>query len=47
MEPVVRPLLTVVEKSCHDKGQGRRKGSYTKIGDSNEPMIEMGDFRRS
>ena len=54
MEPVVRPLLTVVEKDekffvsaeipgidlverpCHYKGQGRLKGSYTRIGDSDE-----------
>lgn len=58
MEPVVRPLLTVVEKEekffvsaeipgidlverpCHYKGQGRLKGSYTRIGDSDEPMTE-------
>ncbi len=58
MEPVVRPLLTVVEidgrffvsaeipgmdlteRPCHYKGQGRLKGSYTRIGDSDEPMTE-------
>ena len=58
MEPVVRPLLTVVEKHkkffvsaeipgidlvdrpCHYRGQGRLKGSYTRIGDSDEPMTE-------
>ena len=58
MEPVVRPLLTVVEKKgkyfvsaeipgiditerpCHYKGQGRLKGSYTRVGDSDEPMTE-------
>lgn len=58
MEPIVRPLLTVVEKNelffvsaeipgidlvdrpCHYKGQGRLKGSYTRIGDSDEPMTE-------
>ena len=58
MQPVVRPLLTVVEKNekffvsaeipgtdlvdrpCHYKGQGRLKGSYTRIGDSDEPMTE-------
>ena len=58
MEPVVRPLLTVVEKNekffvsaeipgiditerpCHYKGQGRLKGSYTRVGDSDEPMTE-------
>lgn len=58
MEPVVRPLLTVVEKGdrsfvaaeipgidlaerpCYYKGQGRLKGSFTRIGDSDEPMTE-------
>lgn len=58
MEPVVRPLLTVVEKDghflvsaeipgcdlvqrpCHYKGQGRLKGSYIRVGDSDEPMTE-------
>lgn len=58
MEPIVRPLLTVIEKNgrffvsaeipgidlvdrpCHYKGQGRLKGSYTRIGDSDEPMTE-------
>jgi len=58
MEPVVRPLLTVVikdEKSfvsaeipgvdladrpCYYRGKGRLKGSYTRIGDSDEPMTE-------
>lgn len=58
MEPIVRPLLTVVEKDhrffvsaeipgidlvdrpCHYKGQGRLKGSYTRVGDSDEPMTE-------
>ena len=58
MEPVIRPLITVVEKDakffvsaeipgidlsdrpCHYKGQGRLKGSYTRIGDSDEPMTE-------
>lgn len=58
MEPVIRPMLTVVEKNnlffvsaeipgidladrpCHYKGQGRIKGSYTRIGDSDEPMTE-------
>lgn len=58
MEPVVRPLLTVVEKGeksfvaaeipgidlaerpCYYKGQGRIKGSYIRIGDSDEPMTE-------
>ncbi len=58
MEPVVRPLLTVLEKDgkyfvaaeipgmdlaerpCHYRGQGRLKGSYVRIGDSDEPMTE-------
>lgn len=58
MEPVIRPVLTVVEKNnlffvsaeipgidltdrpCHYKGQGRLKGSYTRIGDSDEQMTE-------
>ena len=58
MEPVIRPLITVVEKNnlffvsaeipgidladrpCHYKGQGRLRGSYTRIGDSDEPMTE-------
>lgn len=58
MEPVVRPLLTVVEKDgrnyvaaeipgvdlserpCYYRGQGRLKGSFVRIGDSDEPMTE-------
>ena len=58
MQPVVRPLLTVVEKNgkffvsaeipgiditerpCYYQGRGRLKGSYTRIGDSDEPMTE-------
>lgn len=58
MEPVVRPLLTVLEKNgkhfvsaeipgmditvrpCYYKGSGRLKGSYTRVGDSDEPMTE-------
>ena len=58
MEPIVRPLLTVVEKDekffvsaeipgidiierpCFYRGKGRLKGSYTRIGDSDEPMTE-------
>jgi len=58
MEPIVRPLLTVLEKDgrsfvaaeipgidltdrpCHYKGQGRLKGSFVRIGDSDEPMTE-------
>ena len=58
MQPVVRPLLTVIEKDgkffvsaeipgiditerpCYYQGRGRLKGSYTRIGDSDEPMTE-------
>ncbi len=58
MDPVVRPLLTVVEKNgksfvsaeipgvdlaerpCYYRGQGRLKGSFVRIGDSDEPMTE-------
>lgn len=58
MEPIVRPLLTVVEKEdkffvaaeipgadlverpVFYQGRGRVKGSYTRIGDSDEPMTE-------
>ena len=58
MEPVVRPILTVVEKEgksfaaaeipgidiaerpCYYKGKGRLRGSYIRIGDSDEPMTE-------
>lgn len=58
MEPIVRPLLTVLEKDgksfvaaeipgidlaerpCYYKGQGRLKGSFIRIGDSDEPMTE-------
>lgn len=58
MEPVVRPLLTVIEKDGKSfvsaeipgvdlsdrpvfyKGKGRLKGSYTRVGDSDEPMTE-------
>ena len=58
MEPVVRPLMTVVERDsknfvaaeipgmdlverpCYYNGQGRLKGSFTRIGDSDEPMTE-------
>lgn len=58
MEPVVRPLLTVLDKDgksfvaaeipgielserpCYYRGQGRLKGSFVRIGDSDEPMTE-------
>lgn len=58
MEPVIRPLLTVLEKDekyfvsaeipgmditdrpCYYKGSGRLRGSYIRVGDSDEPMTE-------
>lgn len=58
MEPIIRPLLTVVEKDgkffvaaeipgvdvterpVFYRGKGRIKGSYTRVGDSDEPMTE-------
>ena len=58
MDPIVRPLLTVVEKDglyfvaaeipgmdvadrpCFYSGKGRIKGSYIRVGDSDEPMTE-------
>lgn len=58
MEPVVRPLITVVEKDgkffvsaeipgediaerpVFYQGKGRVKGSYVRVGDSDEPMTE-------
>ena len=58
MEPIVRSLLTVVQKdgkafvsaeipgvdltdrSVFYKGKGCLKGSYTRVGDSDEPMTE-------
>lgn len=58
MEPVVRPLFTVLEKEgkcfvaaeipgidladrpCYYRGQGRIKGSFVRVGDSDEPMTE-------
>ena len=58
MEPVVRPLFTVVEKNdkyfvsaeipgtditdrpVFYQGKGRIKGSFTRVGDSDEPMTE-------
>lgn len=58
MEPVVRPLLTVVEKNnkcfvsaeipgiditdrpVFYKGKGRVRGSFIRVGDSDEPMTE-------
>ena len=58
MSPIVRPLLTVVEKEnkffvaaeipaidiserpCYYMGKGMVKGSYVRVGDSDEPMTE-------
>lgn len=58
MEPIVRPLFTVVEKNglsfvsaeippvdlaerpCFYRGVGRFRGSYVRVGDSDEPMTE-------
>ncbi|MCQ1529493.1 ATP-binding protein [Lutispora saccharofermentans] len=58
MEPVVRPLFTVVQiedklvvsaeisecdiydKPCFYKGAGRLRGSYIRVGDSDQPMTE-------
>lgn len=58
MQPVVRPLFTVVEidgkkvvsaeipeidmseKPCFYRGAGRQKGSYVRVGGSDEPMTE-------
>ena len=58
MDPVVRPLLTVLEKDgkcfvaaeipaldladrpCYYRGKGKIKGSYVRVGDSDEPMTE-------
>ena len=58
MEPIVRPVMTVVEKSgkffvaaeipgvdiaerpVFYRGKGRLKGSYVRVGDSDEPMTE-------
>lgn len=34
------PGIDLVERPCHYKGQGRLKGSYTRIGDSDEPMTK-------
>ncbi len=34
------PEMDLVEHPCYYKGQGRLKGSFTRIGDSDEPMTE-------
>lgn len=34
------PGTDVTERPCYYKGQGRLKGSYTRVGDSDEPMTE-------
>lgn len=40
MEPVIRPVLTVLERPCYYKESGRLRGSYVRAGDSDEPMTE-------
>lgn len=34
------PGMDIADRPCHYKGQGRLKGSYVRIGDSDEPMTE-------
>ncbi len=34
------PGIDLADRPCYYKGQGRLKGSYTRIGDSDEPMTE-------
>lgn len=34
------PGIDLVERPCHYKGQGRLKGSFTRIGDNDQPMTE-------
>lgn len=34
------PAIDVAERPCYYKGRGRLNGSYTRIGDSDEPMTE-------
>ncbi len=34
------PGLDIVDRPCYYKGKGRVKGSYTRVGDSDEPMTE-------
>lgn len=34
------PGMDIVERPCYYKGKGRVKGSYTRVGDSDEPMTE-------
>ena len=34
------PGMDLVDRPCYYKGQGRLKGSYARIGDSDEPMTE-------
>lgn len=34
------PGMDLAERPCYYKGQGRLKGSFTRIGDSDEPMTE-------
>lgn len=34
------PGMDISERPCYYKGQGRVRGSYVRVGDSNEPMTE-------
>lgn len=34
------PGIDLADRPCYYQGRGRLKGSYTRIGDSNEPMTE-------
>ncbi len=34
------PGIDIADRPCYYKGRGRMKGSYTRIGDSDEPMTE-------
>ena len=34
------PGIEITERPCYYRGKGRLKGSYTRIGDSDEPMTE-------
>ena len=34
------PGMDLVERPCYYKGQGRLKGSFTRVGDNDQPMTE-------
>lgn len=45
------PGMDIAERPCYYRGKGRMKGSYTRVGDSDEPMTEYeiysyGAFRK-